>query len=77
MVRLQMVVQVTVRATAHLFPYLGFDGSRISAVAIGGDPRWDTTGDGVGRAKEGLRRRYVALLTEQDIHQVPSRSMAR
>jgi hypothetical protein len=40
-------------------------------VSVTGDPRRDTTGDGACRAEEGLRRRLVSLLTEQDIHQVP------
>ena len=40
-------------------------------MSVTGDPRRDTTGDRARGAKEGLCRRLVPLLTEQDIHQVP------
>ena len=40
-------------------------------VSITGDSLRDTTGDGVGGAKEGFCRCLVPLITEQHIEQVP------
>ena len=50
---------------------LRFDGSGIGIMAISGDPRWDTTGDGARGPEKSFRRCLVPLLTEQDIDQVP------
>src|SRR5918999_5313828 len=71
MVLLEMIIQIPVRAMAHRFPELSFDGAGIGVVSITGDPRRNTISDGACGAKESLCRRLVPLLTEQNIHQVP------
>jgi hypothetical protein len=65
-----MIIQVAVGPMAHGLPQLGFDGPWISIVAIGGDTLRDTPRDCARRTEEGFRRCRVALLIQQDIHQV-------
>jgi hypothetical protein len=73
----QVIIQVPVGPMAYGFSQLGFAGSRIRIVAVGGDSLRDTTRDCACRAEERFRRCLVPGLTEEDIDQLPSRSIAR
>jgi hypothetical protein len=67
MVLLQMIVQITVRAMAHLFSQFRFDRSGIGVMAIGSHPLRHTTSDRPGGAEERFGRRLVPGLAQQDI----------
>jgi hypothetical protein len=57
MVLLQLIIQIAVRAMAHLFPPFRFDGAGIGVMPIGSYPLWHTTGDGPYGAEERFGRR--------------------
>jgi hypothetical protein len=65
-----VIIQVTVRAMAHFFSQLSFDGPLISIMPIAGDSLGNTSGDSPRGAEECFRRRLVALLTQQDIDEI-------
>jgi hypothetical protein len=65
-----VIIQVTVRAMAHFFSQLSFDGPLISIMPIAGDPLRNTVGDSPGGRKERFRRCPIALLAQQDIDEI-------
>jgi hypothetical protein len=66
-----VIIQVTVRAMAHFFSQLGFASPRIGVMPIAGDSLGNTSGDSPRGAEEGFRRRLVALLTQQNLDEIP------
>jgi hypothetical protein len=69
--RFLQIIQVPVRAMAHLCPQLSFDRSRIRVMPVSGHPLWHTTGDGPRRAEERFGRRHISGLAQQHIDEIP------
>ena len=69
MVLLKSVVEIPARPMPHMFAELGSDGSRIGVMSIGGDPIRSNAGHRLGRAKECLGCRQVAVFAQHDVHQ--------
>jgi hypothetical protein len=75
--RITSIIQVAIGSMIHLFSQLCFDCAGISVMPVGSHPGRNTAGDCARGAEEGFRRCLVPGLTQQDIDQVPVRSMAR
>ena len=71
MVLLQAIVEIVIRPMQHVIAQGLTDRTGIGIMPIGRHPLWHTTGDGPRGAEERLGRRLVALLTQQNVDEVP------
>src|SRR5688500_14606526 len=65
----QPVIEVAAGPVPHPFAELGPDRAGVAVVAVGRDPVGRHPSDCPGRAEERLRRRHVAVLAEQHVHE--------
>ena len=69
MVLLKSVVEVATHSMSHLPAELGPDRSGICIMAVCGDPCRRDTGHRLGRSKECLGGRQIAVLAQHDVDQ--------